>query len=117
MAATTATTDFVLRLRFDRGYSDLFTPAETARDAVEAVLSAPGTRVRSVAWVKVRPLCEYCTARARLYVRDSGEGTPLCDAHALDHYDTAAGVRAHTGTLGIRRFELVPEAEWKDTQG
>jgi len=113
----TATTDFVLRLRYDRGYSELVTPAETARDAVTAVLSAPGTRVRAVQWVKVRPLCDYCTERARRYVRDSGEGTPLCDGCARSHYDTAAGVQVHTGTLGIRRFELVPEAEWKDEQG
>jgi hypothetical protein len=115
---TTATvTDYVVRLRHDRGHINLVTSGASPRGVVETVLGAEGAPVRAVLWVKVRPVCEYCTERAWRYVRDSGDGTPLCDAHALDHYGSKRGVRDHTGTLGPSRFVEVPEDEWKDGPG
>lgn len=109
-----AMTDFVVGMRHDNGRTNVSTASNTARGAVSLVLGFERAPLRSVVSVKRRPICDYCTTPATRVVRGSDE--PLCGGCALDHYDTAGGVRAHTLKLSIGRFALVPADEWKDDQ-
>lgn len=83
-----------------------------ARACVVAAMAATGTTLGAVVAVRRRPTCDYCDKPAVRYVRDSGEGTPLCMACAVDHYGNATRAHAATNDLRPNRFiELRPE-EW-----
>jgi hypothetical protein len=112
---TYTSTEYVVRLHHDRGTVTVAVHGHTnPRSAVQSLLAAEHAPASAVRWVRVRPVCEYGTAPATRYVRDSGEGTPLCAGHAKQHAGTAAGARAHTGKLGVTRLLPVPEHEWRE---
>lgn len=117
-AALASARPFVVRLRHDRGQhtTAIVGHGDDARSAVATLLDIGYAPMRAVLWVKRRPLCA-CGLPATRYTRhdgdEAGQETPLCPAHARERYGNSRQVRAHTGELGITRFLVVDEAEWK----
>jgi hypothetical protein len=105
--------EFVVRLRHDSGHVNIWVHSSGVRSGVRAVLTAEHAPERAVVWVKVRPTCKHCATPGVRYVKDSGDATPLCKAHASERYGTSVQVRAQTGHLGIQRFTDVDADEWK----
>lgn len=108
---------YAVKLQHDKGKLVVSTLATSARVAVRKVLAVEPTSPSAVVWVKQRPTCDYCDQPGTRYVKDSGEGTPLCRADAQGHYGSAKDVRPATGILGITRFILVEAAEWQGEPG
>jgi hypothetical protein len=104
---------FRVVLNHDNGKFVVELLASNARSAAHRIIAIERAPMRSVLSVHQRPTCDYCDQPGTRYVKDSGEGTPLCWADAVDHYDTATGAREATGVLGIRRLIEIPRAEWE----
>jgi hypothetical protein len=104
--------EYVVTMRHDKGAIRIKTAASSAEWAVKQVLAAERAPLRAATRVVRRPTCDYCDQPATRYVRDSGDGTPLCAAHARDHYGTAAEIKAATGVLGVSRFEEMSPSDW-----
>ncbi len=103
---------FVVRLRHDKGQHTITVNGHsTARSAVASLLKIERAPESAVVWVKVRPVCDTCDQAAKYYVRDSGDGTPICGGCAKDQYSPDVR-RASVGKLGISRFLVIDRAEW-----
>lgn len=104
---------FHVVLKHDRGNFTVDILASDANSAAHRIIAIERAPMRAVLSVHQRPTCDYCDQPGTRYVKDSGDGTPLCWAHAVDHYDTATGAREATGVLGVRRLIEIPRAEWE----
>lgn len=103
---------YTVRTRFEQRTVTVETAATSARDAVAYVTREECVPNDAVEWVRVRPVCDYCTVPATRYVRDSGEGGPLCRSHATEQY----GSRSHAvGKLGVSRLTVVALSEWAES--
>lgn len=109
-------TEYRVKLRHDKGAATVTVFGHsTARSAVRALLDSEHAPQRAVLTVRARPVCEYCDLPATRYDSASGDETPLCVAHAHEHYPAGSGgVRANTGSLGPLRFVVVAPDEWRE---
>jgi hypothetical protein len=108
---------FTVEVGFEGGVTRWPTVATTAREAVRLVMrleDVPATTVRAVyRW----PTCDYCTRIAQLYVKDSGDVTPLCKRCALGQYTTAGKVTKATGELTPGTLVRLPVEQWRVYDG
>lgn len=94
--------------------STLMTFGGNVRDA----LGEAGVLREAVRWVRVRPTCDFCDAVAVRYDRNAADETPLCKAHAVEHYGgTVRSAYRRTGELGVTRFCRVHRVEWAEREG